>query len=63
MRTSRSVIAALACGIFAACGNADSGALADPVAFDIPVTAEVTGPRLSQAPDGGLVLSWMEARD
>ena len=63
MRTFASATATLVCAFCAGCGDGESRVLGDPVAIDIPMTAEVTGPRLSSTISGEPILSWMEARD
>ena len=63
MRTCTSAIAAFACAIIAGCSDGDTSVLGNPVAFEMPASAEATGPRLSSTKNGGLVLSWMERHD
>jgi len=46
-----------------ACTPAEKGIFGEPELLSTPATGKVTGPRLSEGADGGLVLSWMESGD
>ena len=62
MRRFTSLIALGFIAGLSACDRAEPVALGDPVRLSLPTDA-ASGPRLSERPDGGLVLSWMASVD
>ena len=62
MRKITTLLASVFIAALAACDSRQPVSLGEPIALNLPGGA-VTGPRLSQRPDGKLVLSWMAPLD